>query len=251
MADEIRQAPGGLGALDQRNSAGPLRSPMSGTDTLYSEENNEKHFSTAPTLSVTDGEAESKSSNNKSPLLPQRHSHMQYEQHPDIHPSPYSPQFAPNDYRNTGTWTDGAYPRKHNYDVESSEVDQDDGIDWKTGYKHQFPWVGFAGFVTIIVATAMAVAILGLSNNELTSEWPLKSFPVQPNVLLNIANQVQNLGLLTLIGQGLAIAWWRKALRGTSLRTLHRNHAYSYSVYAILTSGKHFNIIALAALMST
>jgi hypothetical protein len=69
-------------------------------------------------------------------------------------------------------------------------------------------------------------------------------------VLLNIANQVQNLGLITLVGQGLAIAWWRKALRGSSLKTLHKNHAYSYSFYAIVTSGKHFNIIALAALMT-
>jgi hypothetical protein len=39
-------------------------------------------------------------------------------------------------------------------------------------------------------------------------------------------------------------------LHGSSLKTLHKNHAYSYSFLAIVTSGKHFNIIALAALIT-
>lgn len=128
--------------------------------------------------------------------------------------------------------------------------EEDDGIDWKPGFKHQFPWIGFAGLVTVIFATAMAVAILGISDGKRVKDWPFERFPTQPNVLLNIANQVQNLGLITLIGQGLAIAWWRKALRGSSLKTLHKNHAFSYSFYSIVTSGRHFNLIALAALMT-
>jgi hypothetical protein len=216
---------------------------------------NEKHFSTAPTLNsptvkFRETDAESKSSDEEKPQLPQRHSNISYAQHPEISPAPYSPKYTPNDYRNTGTWQDAAYPKKADYDVEAREVDEDHGIDWKPGMRNQFPWIGFAGFVTIMVATALAVAILGLSDERRVEDWPFEKYPVQPNVLLNIANQVQNLGLITLIAQGLAIAWWRKALRGSSLKTLHRNHAYSYSFYAIVTSGKHFNIIALAALMT-
>lgn len=138
---------------------------------------------------------------------------------------------------------------RFNVDQEKDE-ENDHGIDWQPGWRNQFPWAGFAGLVTIIVATAMAVAILGVSNHKRVTDWPFEKYPVQPNVLLNIANQVQNLGLITLIAQGLAIAWWRKALRGSSLNTLHRNHAYSYSFYAIITSGRHFNAIALAALMT-
>ncbi|CAO2649267.1 Nn.00g066520.m01.CDS01 [Neocucurbitaria sp. VM-36] len=135
-------------------------------------------------------------------------------------------------------------------DEKVYEAEHDDGIDWKPGFKHQFPWIGFAGLMTVIIATALAVAILSQSHKKRVKDWPIERFPTQPNVLLNIANQIQNLGLITLIGQGLAIAWWRKALRGSSLKTLHKNHAYSYSFYAIITSGKHFNIIALAALMT-
>ncbi|KAF2822517.1 hypothetical protein CC86DRAFT_79694 [Ophiobolus disseminans] len=256
MADEIRQAPtatsthvGEVQSNSQTNSIGPPKSSNS-EDSKMTEVNNEKHFSTAPTLNAREADADLKNPDEKGPQLPPRHSAVQFEQHPDIQHVPYSPIFAPNDYRNTGTWTDSAYPKKPDFDVEAREVDYDDGIDWKPGKKDQFPWIGFAGFVTIVIATAMAVAILALSDKKLVTEWPFRRFPIQPNVLLNIANQVQNLGLITLVGQGLAIAWWRKALRGSSLRTLHRNHAYSYSVYSILTSGKHFNIIALAALMT-
>jgi len=259
MADEVRQtyaAPTNMPSTDNdhiqtQNSANSVKSPASTSHTFSTEINNDKHFSSAPTLTVREMDAESRNSDGKSPQSAPRYSAMQYGQHPDIQQSPYSPAFAPNEsFRNTGTWTESSDPRKSAYDVESSEIGSDDGIDWKPGYKNQFPWIGFAGFLTIVVATAMAVAILSLSDNKLVHDWPMRRFPIQPNVLLNIANQVQNLGLITLIGQGLAIAWWRKAMRGSSLRTLHRNHAYSYSFYSIITSGKHFNIIALAALMT-
>jgi hypothetical protein len=140
---------------------------------------------------------------------------------------------------------------KNNYQYTEEEKDHHDhGIDWQPGWRNQWPWVGFSGFVVLLFATAMAIAILGVSNHKRVKDWPFEKYPIQPNVLLNIANQVQNLGLITMIGQGLAIAWWRKALRGSSLKTLHRNHAYSYSFYAIITSGRKFNIVALAALMT-
>ncbi|KAH7112805.1 hypothetical protein B0J11DRAFT_585269 [Dendryphion nanum] len=141
-------------------------------------------------------------------------------------------------------------PKKHhNVDIEEQHG-TDDGIDWKPGFSYQFPWIGFAGLITIIVATCFAIGVLVASNHERVKDWPYASFPIQPNVLLNICNQLGNLGLLTVVGQGLAIAWWRKAMRGSSLKTLHQNHAYSYSFFAIITSGKRFNIVALAALMT-
>jgi hypothetical protein len=256
MADEINQVPratsnvAAVNGPEADSQKGSLESQKADAGTKVEAVNNEKHFSTAPTLTTREVDSESNKSTEYPPQSPLRHYSIQQNQQPDINQVPYSPLYAPNDYRNTGTWTDSAYPKKPDYDVEAKEMDPDYGIDWKPGMRNQFPWIGFAGFITIIVATAMAVAILGLSDGKRVADWPFKKYPVQPNVLLNIANQVQNLGLITLIAQGLAIAWWRKALRGSSLRTLHRNHAYSYSFFAIITSGKHFNMIALAALMT-
>ncbi|KAH6619898.1 hypothetical protein C7974DRAFT_222833 [Boeremia exigua] len=152
----------------------------------------------------------------------------------------------------TSTSSSESYKKAPN--VETAELDDDDssedGIDWKPGFRQRFPWIGFSGFVLILFATAAAVGVLGASDQERVKDWPFTRFPVQPNVLINIANQFQNLGLITFISQGLAIAWWRKAMQGSSLGTLHRNHAYSYSFYSIVTSGRHFNIVALAALMT-
>ena len=72
---------------------------------------------------------------------------------------------------------------------------EEDGIDWNPGFKQQFPWIGFAGLMTIILATGMAIAILGMSNHKRVKDWPIARYPTPPNVLLNIANQVQNLGV--------------------------------------------------------
>ncbi|KAH6866564.1 hypothetical protein BKA58DRAFT_470852 [Alternaria rosae] len=144
-----------------------------------------------------------------------------------------------------------ALRREYNEKFDYAEHNPDiDGIDWRPRFKNQFPWIGFAGLMVIFVATATAAVILVSSHKKRVKGWPFTSFPAQPNVLLNIANQIQNLGLITLVSHGLAIAWWRTALRGSSLRVLHKNHVYSYSFYAIVTSGRYFNLIALAALMT-
>lgn len=168
-------------------------------------------------------------------------------------PSPHGSTFSNEDKRES-RWRESRWEeekeKRHSQWINDAELDPDAGIDWRPGFMNQFPWIGFAGLITMLFATACAVAILALSDGKRVKDWPLASFPIQPNVLLNIANQVQNLGLLTMIGQGLAIAWWRKAMSGASLKTLHNDHAYSYSVYSIITSGKHFNWIALAALMT-
>lgn len=152
------------------------------------------------------------------------------------------------------TTTASSASYKNAPDVETAEVDRDDnsedGIDWEPGFRQQFPWIGFSGFALMLIAMSAAVAVLATSNKERVKDWPFTRFPIQPNVLINIANQFQNLGLITFVMQGLAIAWWRKAMQGSSLSALHRNHAYSYSFYSIITSGKHFNIVALAALMT-
>jgi hypothetical protein len=68
---------------------------------------------------------------------------------------------------------------KHGYREKSCHTEQglehdpySDGIDWMPGVKHQFPWIGFADLMVILVATAMAVAILVSSHKQRVTEWP-------------------------------------------------------------------------------
>ena len=60
-------------------------------------------------------------------------------------------------------------------DVETAEFnngdDTEDGIDWKPGFREQFPWIGFSGFVLMLIATSAAVAFLATSEADwLTGE---------------------------------------------------------------------------------
>lgn len=50
-------------------------------------------------------------------------------------------------------------------------------------------------------------------------------------------------------GNGVAIAWWRKMLKGSAtIEDLHRSWSFSTSIKNIAFAGKYFNLIALAAL---
>jgi hypothetical protein len=50
-------------------------------------------------------------------------------------------------------------------------------------------------------------------------------------------------------GNGIAIAWWRKMLKGSAtIEDLHRSWSFSTSIKHIALAGKYFNLIALAAL---
>jgi hypothetical protein len=54
--------------------------------------------------------------------------------------------------------------------------------------------------------------------------------------------------MLKVLGNGIAIAWWRKALKGSSIVDLHRSWVFSTSFKGVVSSVRYFNIIALAAL---
>jgi hypothetical protein len=123
-------------------------------------------------------------------------------------------------------------------------------VPWHPSFKSRFPWLGFLGFVMVVCGTIMAIVFLVHSDGRRVAEWPTKSHPVTPNVLVNAANQFAALGLITAIGHGLTIVWWRKIVQGTTLEALHHDYSYGNSFLAILRSGKRFNTVALAALMT-
>ncbi|RYP51331.1 hypothetical protein DL768_003335 [Monosporascus sp. mg162] len=57
--------------------------------------------------------------------------------------------------------------------------------------------------------------------------------------------------LILALHEGATISWWVKMMLGGSLNDCHRYWNYSKSVWAAATSGKHFNKVALACLMTT
>lgn len=81
----------------------------------------------------------------------------------------------------------------------------------------------------------------------MNDKWQ-KRAQITPSVTLAIVNTISNVCLAVAIGQGVAIAWWRKALKGSTVEDLHKTWGFSASVLELLTAGRSFNLVALAAL---
>ncbi|KAH9203838.1 hypothetical protein DL95DRAFT_529489 [Leptodontidium sp. 2 PMI_412] len=121
---------------------------------------------------------------------------------------------------------------------------------WVPGPWNRFPTLGIVGFVVVFIGTVAALVILVLSDEQRVTEWPTRSRPVTPNVLVNLATHFSSFGLATAIAQGVAISWWRKVLHGGTLRGLHDDYRFATDPTAALTAGRRFNLIALAAVMT-
>jgi Protein of unknown function (DUF3176) len=116
---------------------------------------------------------------------------------------------------------------------------------WRPGYRARFPVFGAVGLLGVIVFAAATVIVLVCSNHVSSSRWNQK---IEPSVVIQGLNSGSNLCLALAIAEGVAIAWWRKALKGATVAELHQSWAYSMSFSSI---AKHFwalDAVALAAL---
>jgi hypothetical protein len=141
---------------------------------------------------------------------------------------------------------------KHPKD-ETTDVGEE--AKWEPGFWSQFPWGGLWGFFLVVTGLACATAILIVSDGKRVDDWPTKVYPVTPNVLINLANQVASIGLVTAIGEGIVIIWWRKLMKGSTLREIHYDYmSYGPSVgstiWKSIKFNKRFSFIAVAALMT-
>ena len=116
---------------------------------------------------------------------------------------------------------------------------------WKTGLKARFPWTGFIALFTIVLCAHSSLVVLLVSDGKRQKHWAEK---IGPSVLLSAFNGIANICFGVAIANGVAITWWRKALRGATIKELHRSWQFSSSIKDVVLYGKYFNVIALAAL---
>lgn len=131
---------------------------------------------------------------------------------------------------------------------------------WRPGVKPQFPWFGFGALLTMLICASLTIVILRTSDEKKAEEWPAyqnyewindkwkRITQLTPSTALAFVNTVTNVALAVAIGNGVAVAWWRKALHGATVQDLHKSWAYSTSVFELVTAGRNFNMIALCAL---
>jgi hypothetical protein len=116
---------------------------------------------------------------------------------------------------------------------------------WRTGMKARFPWTGFTALCTILLCANSSVILLLLTDGHKQQKWAEK---IGPSVWLSAFNGIANICFGIAIANGVAITWWRKALRGATIEELHRSWQFSASIKDVVLYGKYFNFIALAAL---
>ena len=116
---------------------------------------------------------------------------------------------------------------------------------WRTGFVKRFPWLGFGAILAVLLSISAVAAVLTTSDGKPQTHW---NRTLQPNVILGALDSFTNVMLSVAAANGITIAWWRRALHGTTVRDLHRSWSFSTSVFGIALNPQHFNIIALAAL---
>lgn len=117
--------------------------------------------------------------------------------------------------------------------------------EWRPGFWAQFPWSGIGSLVGVVVCSVAAVLVIAESNGKAKSEWKLHA---APNVLVSIFTSVSSILVTMAVSQGIAISWWRKAMKGATVEDLHNSWSFSANIMSIITGWKFFNVMALAAL---
>jgi hypothetical protein len=126
-----------------------------------------------------------------------------------------------------------AHPQVSIRETTSTEqlTEKREAVQWQTGFLVRFPWIGFGAMLVMLISIALVGVVLGTSNGKFRNEWPSyerwnwlkgheewrKQAQIEPHVLLAIINTVTNVSLAIAIGHGVAIAWWRRAMVGSTV----------------------------------
>ena len=114
---------------------------------------------------------------------------------------------------------------------------------WTPGAS-RIPWLGLAALFISLLGIAASTGILIASDGVSITTWKF-----QPTVYLSIASTISNITLHFALTEGINIAWWRTALKGSSLRHLHQVWDQGYNLYPAITSGGQLSAVAMACIL--
>ncbi|KAK5076575.1 hypothetical protein LTR64_005945 [Lithohypha guttulata] len=116
-------------------------------------------------------------------------------------------------------------------DGEKEDHEIDTLSNWLPGYWHRFPFIGATALLCIAVLACIALGVLVGSDGASTTHWPQR---VAPSIVLAAINAISSLCLTVAIGDGVAIAWWRRAMKGSTIADLHYQWQLSHGIFANL-----------------
>ncbi|KAF9890552.1 hypothetical protein FE257_005683 [Aspergillus nanangensis] len=119
--------------------------------------------------------------------------------------------------------------------------------DWQPGMIRQIPWLELAQLFVALLCAVLAIVVLTLSDGKNVDDWA-DIIQVRPNILVAILTTISTIASAAAVSQGVAIAWWRRAMHPTTISHLQRSWDHANSVMACLTAGNKLTILALATL---
>lgn len=120
---------------------------------------------------------------------------------------------------------------------------------WRPGFWSRAPVFGLLALVGAVICSVGTAVVLATSNGREQQTWPSPDVWVQPSVALSVLTAATNALLIMAFQEGVTISWWIKMLQGGNLNDCHRYWFYANNVWAAVTSGRHFNKVALACMM--
>ncbi len=150
-----------------------------------------------------------------------------------------------------------AVPSKHNSFATSSVVrifsnqhtTEPSGLEskcWKPTWLRAAPLLGLAALGIAFTSIFASLAVLLLSQDSPVAHWKFS-----PSTYLAIITAVTNQSIRYSTVTGTIIAWWLRAIKGSTMLSLHWDWAMSVRLTKALSSGKRFNILARACICST
>lgn len=117
---------------------------------------------------------------------------------------------------------------------------------WRGSFSRAGP---LSGLLSLLLSVLSLIASLGILLGS--DKAPTKSWSTPPSTYLAVCTAVANLAIRYACIQGVVIAWWTRALRGSSFERLHWDWRSGTTLIGAITSGSRIGMLGLACIAST
>ncbi|KAK7522444.1 hypothetical protein IWZ03DRAFT_118745 [Phyllosticta citriasiana] len=125
------------------------------------------------------------------------------------------------------------------------------GKPWQPGWVRRIPF-GLLSLFFGIISMALSAVVLRTSDGKEINTWPSSALHrAQPSVFLSVLAACANTFLRFSLSKAVSVTWWDHALKGTTLEDLHHAWSFGSSLQASVFSGRNFNLVALASIISS
>lgn len=116
---------------------------------------------------------------------------------------------------------------------------------WQTTFIRFGPLSGIAAMCLTVASLVASLGILAGSDQQPVADWESP-----PSTYIAIFTAIANLSVRYAAIQGVVIAWWIRASKGSTLAKLHWDWRAGTTLRGAVTAGRHTGLLALACIFS-